>query len=156
MSGYKLNWVTSEIAVGAAPYSRAALETIERAGVEVILNLCLECGELHEIERAAGFLVYWLPVSDAYIPELNELDDALEWLDSQLTAGKKALVHCRFGVGRTGTIIGAYLLKKGESLDLVIKKMKTMPAAPTNRDQRKLLFRYAEKLSKNSPTGSHG
>jgi hypothetical protein len=69
MFGYKLRWITKEIAVGTEPSSKAALKTIQRAGVEVILNLCAECGNLHEMERAAGFIVYWLPISDGHVPE---------------------------------------------------------------------------------------
>ncbi len=150
MFGYKLRWITKEIAVGAAPSSNAALNTIKRSGVEVILNLCVECGNLHEVERAAGFIVYWLPVSDAYAPELDELDDALEWLNGHVESGKRALVHCRFGVGRSGSIIAAYLLKRGFSLEHVLETIKQTPATPTSRDQRKLIFEYAKKLGMNT------
>ncbi|MBU1138319.1 MAG: dual specificity protein phosphatase family protein [Proteobacteria bacterium] len=147
---YKLRWITRDIAVGAAPSSKAALNTIKQAGVEVILNLCTECGNLHEEERAAGFIVYWLPISDAYSPELDELDDALEWLNGQIESGKKVLVHCRFGVGRSGTVIAAYLLKKGLGLKQVLDIMKQTPATPTSRDQRKLIFEYAKKLGRDA------
>ncbi len=148
MVGYKLRWITEEIAVGAAPSSNAALNTIKESGVEVILNLCVECGDLHEVERAAGFNVYWLPVSDAYTPELDELDDALEWLNAHVESGKRVLVHCRFGVGRSGSIIAAYLLKRGFSLEHVLETMKKTPATPTSREQRKLIFEYAKKLGR--------
>jgi protein-tyrosine phosphatase len=151
MIGYKLRWITNEIAVSAAPSSEADLDTIKQSGIEVILNLCLECGNLHEIERAAGFIVYWLPVSDAYVPELDELDYALEWLNDHIESGKKVLIHCRFGVGRSGTIIAAYLLKKGNSLNHVLEKMKQMPATPTSRDQTKIIVEYAKKLGLDTP-----
>jgi len=146
MFGYKLRWITEEIALGAAPSSNVALNKIKRAGGEVILNLCAECGNLHEVEKAAGFIVYWLPVSDAYAPELDEADDILEWLNGHVESGKRALVHCRFGVGRSGIIIAAYLLKQGLSLEHVLETMKRTPATPTSRDQRKFLFEYARKL----------
>lgn len=148
MFGYKLRWVTSGIAVGAAPSSKSSFNTIRKNGIEVILNLCAECGNLHERERATGFIVYWLPISDAYIPELDELDEAVDWLIDHIDSGRKVLVHCRFGVGRSGTIIAAYLLKRGHSLKGVFEKMKQMPAAPTNRDQIQLISNYAEKLTR--------
>ncbi|MBU0943643.1 MAG: dual specificity protein phosphatase family protein [Proteobacteria bacterium] len=150
MFEYKLNWISKEIAVGAAPSSTATFETIKNSGIEVILNLCTECGNLHERERAAGFIVYWLPISDANAPELDELDEALEWLNEHVDSGKKTLIHCRFGVGRSGTIIAAYLLKKGLNLDQVLEKMQEMPATPTSREQRELIFAYAKRLGRDT------
>jgi len=146
MIGYKLRWITKEIAVSGAPISNTALGIIKQSGIEVILNLCLECGNLHEVEREAGFIVYWLPISDAYGPELDELDYVLGWLNDHVEAGKKVLIHCRFGVGRSGTIIAAYLLKKGLGLKHVFEKMKKMPATPISRDQRKIIVEYAKQL----------
>ena len=153
MTAYKLRWITNEIAVGGAPSSDADLDTIKQSGIEVILNLCLEFGDLHEVERAAGFMVYWLPISDAYAPKLDELDYALGWLNDHVASGKKALVHCRFGVGRSGTIIAAYLLKKGNSLNHVLERMKKMPATPTSQDQRKIIVEYARKLGMDTSAG---
>jgi protein-tyrosine phosphatase len=52
------------------------------------------------------------------------MDEALEWIDESIYLGKKVLVHCRHGIGRTGTIVSAYLLRKGLSARLVRKKLK--------------------------------
>ena len=148
MFGYKIHWALDQIGVGSAPSSQKALRTAKNAGVEVIVNLCAECGNLHEEERAAGFIVYWLPIADGLIPELDELDDCMNWLTEQIDGGRKVLIHCRFGVGRSGTILGSYLLKRGLDIDQVVQKLKIMPAAPTNRDQRKLLVDYAKWLNR--------
>ncbi len=150
MFAYKLRWITKDIAVGAAPSSDASFNTIRQSGIEVILNLCAECGTLHEEERAAGFIVYWLPISDAYTPELDELDNALEWLIDHLQSGKKVLVHCRFGVGRSGTIIAAYLLKTGSSFKQMLEVMEKTPATMVSSDQRKIIREYAKKLGVNT------
>lgn len=148
MFAYKLEWVNSQIAIGPAPSPAASFAILRKNNIEVILNLCAECGNLHEKERAAGFIVYWLPIPDALVPDLDDLDEAVEWLAAQIDAGRKALIHCRFGVGRSGTLIAAYLLKKGDSFEEVLEKMKQMPAAPVNRDQTRLIREYAKKLSR--------
>ena len=77
---------------------------------------------------------------------MDELDYALEWLNEHIELRKKVLVHCRFGVGRSGTIIAAYLLKKGLTLNQVLKEMKQMPATPTSPEQREIIVEYAQKL----------
>jgi len=146
MFGYKLRWIFDNLAVGVAPGSNSSLETIRNEGIDVILNLCAECGNLHIVEREMGFHVYWLPIRDAYAPEIDEVDAALEWLNQHLINGKKALVHCRFGAGRSSTIIAAYLLKKGLGIGDILEKMKRTKTAPTSRDQLKFLSEYAEKM----------
>ncbi len=146
MFGYKIKWVTNEIAVGRAPGSARALKTVRNAGIEVILNLCAECGDLHELERQAGFIVYWLPISDALAPEFDEMDEALTWLADQINEGKKVLIHCRFGVGRSGTVVAAYLLKRGKSIAQVMEIMKKTSATPTSKEQQGFIRDYSEKL----------
>jgi hypothetical protein len=152
MFGYKIRWAIDGIGVGSEPSSRKALKTVKDEGVEVILNLCAECGNLHEEERQAGFIVYWLPIADGLVPDLEELDECMSWLTEQVDAGQKVLIHCRFGVGRSGTILGAYLLKRGLNIDQVTGKLDDMPAAPANRDQTKVLEDYARWLSR-TPKG---
>ncbi len=146
MFGYKIKWITKEIAVGPAPSTASNLETIRKADIQVILNLCAECNELHEAERKSGFLVYWLPIFDGLAPEMDELDEAVTWMKEQIDQGRKVLVHCRFGVGRTGTVIAAYLLKSGNTFKEVMKIMASTPASPTSRDQLDIIDKYANKL----------
>jgi protein tyrosine/serine phosphatase len=63
-----------------------------------------------------------------------------------INSGKKVLVHCRFGIGRTGTFVAAYLMGKGYNLEAAIRKIKHTPSIPMSRNQWNLLDRYIEKL----------
>ncbi len=71
-------------------------------------------------EEQAGFEVYRLFVADMESPLLDELASAIVWLENHLAAGRKALVHCRYGIGRTGTFVLAYLIRSGETLKSAI------------------------------------
>ncbi|MBW1765052.1 MAG: dual specificity protein phosphatase family protein, partial [Deltaproteobacteria bacterium] len=59
--------------------------------------------------------------------------------------GKKILVHCRHGIGRTGTFVTSYLLRRGLGLKVASKKMKYTRATPANYKQWKLLRKYRKK-----------
>ncbi len=147
MSDYPLTWITGNLAVGHAPMSYAELDSIKSQGIDAIVNLCGEYCDLHEIEESSGFEVLFLPVADETAPKMKEMEEALEWLDEAIYLGKKVLVHCRHGIGRTGTFITAYLLRRGFDLKKagkILKKTETR-ANPTNFSQWWLLRKYGKK-----------
>jgi hypothetical protein len=73
-----------------------------------------------------GFEVYHMPLADEEAPELAELEKALAWLDEAIYLGKKVLIHCRHGIGRTGTVLNAYLLRRGLGHRLAWFKLRTL------------------------------
>jgi protein-tyrosine phosphatase len=139
---YQLTWITSQLAGGQAPMSYEELDSIREQGIDAIVNLCGEFCDLHEIEEKAAFEVYYLPIPDEHVPSMAEMEKALEWLDEAIYLGKKVLIHCRHGHGRTGTFISAYLLRRGLSLKKAEKLLKNTRANPTNYSQWKLLRKY--------------
>ena len=145
MSHYELTWITNSLAVGYAPTSYDALDAIKAQEINAIVNLCAEFSDLHEIEEAAGFEVYYLPIWDEDIPEMEEMEKALAWLDEAIYLGKKVLVHCRHGIGRTGTFITSYMIRRGMGLKAAKKKLKCSRANPSNYCQWKLLRQYGKK-----------
>lgn len=142
---YQLTWITDNLAVGYAPMSYADLDSIEAQGIDAIINLCSEFCDLHEIEEKSGFEVIYLPIPDEHAPDMEEMETALAWLDEAIYLGKKILVHCRHGIGRTGTFVTSYLLRRGLGLKVASKKLKKTRAQPTNYSQWKLLRKYGKK-----------
>ncbi len=137
-----VSWVTPSMAVGHAPMSYDHLDLLKKAGIDSIINLCAEFPDLPLIEQKAGFDVYYLPIEDEETPEMETMDNALEWIDESIYLGKKVLVHCRHGIGRTGTIVSAYLLRKGLSARLVQQKLKKLRSKPSSYCQWQLLRKY--------------
>lgn len=147
-AAYVPTWVTDQLAVGAAPMSHAQLDSLRDAGIGAILNLCGEFCDLHDIECAAGFEVYHLPLADEEAPELAELEKALAWLDEAIYLGKKVLIHCRHGIGRTGTILNAYLLRRGLGHRLAWLKLRNLRSKPANFDQWWAIRKYGRSSPK--------
>ncbi|MFP4036280.1 MAG: dual specificity protein phosphatase family protein [Desulfobacteraceae bacterium] len=142
---YPLTWVTPRLAVGHAPMSYKELESIRDQGIKAIMNLGLELRELARFEEEQGFEVYFLPVEDQGFPDLSELEKALDWLDECVYLGKKVLIHCRFGIGRTGTVVYSYLLRKGLDARKAEKKMRGIRSQPTENPQKRFLHQYWKK-----------
>jgi len=144
-SAYPLTWITDYLAVGYAPMSYVELDSIKEQGINAIINLCAEFCDLHEIEDKSGFEVYYFPIPDEKTPNMDDMEKALAWLDEAVYLGKKILVHCRHGIGRTGTFVTAYLLRRGLGLKVASRKMKNTRAAPANYAQWNLLKKYRKK-----------
>ncbi|TIH12921.1 phosphatase [Marinifilum sp. JC120] len=142
---YKPTWVTDQLAVGCAPMSHAQLNSLKAQGIDGIINLCGEFCDLHEIEQSAGFEVYYLPLEDEEAPGLVELENGLEWLDEAIYLGKKVLIHCRHGIGRTGTVLNAYLLRRGLGHKLAGRKMKALRSKPANFSQWWTIRKYGRR-----------
>ena len=142
---YPLTWITPQLAVGHAPMCYAELDSIKNQGIKAIMNLCLEIEALVKFEKEQGFEVYYLPIMDAGLPELTELEKALDWLDECIYLGKKVLIHCRHGIGRTGTVVYSYLLRKGLDSKSARKKMRGIRSQPTEHPQKRFLYKYGKK-----------
>ena len=141
---YDLTWVTGNIAVGGAPVSYRAMEELRNEGIDCILNLCAEYCDLHWIEADQGFEVYYLPIIDEKAPDLSELEKGLDWLDECIYLGKKVLIHCRFGIGRTGTVLNSYLLRRGLGHKMASKRLKKLRSKPQNFSQWRFVRKYAK------------
>lgn len=155
---HPLTWITDRLAVGSAPMSYQALDSLREQGVAAILNLCAEFTDLHTLESGHGFEVYHLPVEDEGTPELEELEKALDWLDEAIYLGKKVLIHCRHGIGRTGTVLNAYILRRGLGHRRAWLKLRGLRSQPANFRQWRMVRRYgkgAVPLTLRTPTLEH-
>ena len=146
MDEYPLKWITETLAVGYAPRSEEHLQSIHAAGIGAIVNLCAECYDLNEAEAASNFEVYYLPIADEGTPGLEELDTLIVWMNRLIESGNRILVHCRYGIGRTGTVVLAFLIHSGLDFKKAREMMEPTPSWPSNRAQKELIDRYIMRL----------
>jgi ADP-ribosyl-[dinitrogen reductase] hydrolase len=63
------------------------------------------------ISRGQNVRYQRFPILDAGLPDVETLEALLAALANTVAAGCKAAVHCWGGIGRTGTVIGCYLVR---------------------------------------------
>lgn len=56
-----------------------------------------------------------MPIPDFDVPAAQEMRRILDLIDRRLFQGDVVYVHCRGGLGRTGTVVGCYLVRHGMS-----------------------------------------
>jgi protein-tyrosine phosphatase len=62
-------------------------------------------------------------IGDFGIPTVGHMQAILDTLDRSLNEGRKIYVHCWGGVGRTGTIIGCFLVRHGKTGDEALAQL---------------------------------
>ena len=56
------------------------------------------------------------PIRDVYIPTEELMVEILDAVDNDLATGHNIYVHCWGGVGRTGTVVGCWLIRHGYAI----------------------------------------
>ncbi|MGI8608000.1 MAG: protein-tyrosine phosphatase family protein [Candidatus Dormibacteria bacterium] len=63
--------------------------------------------------KARGISMTRMPIRDFHIPSEDEMVTILDDIDQSITAGTPTYVHCWGGKGRTGTVVGCWLVRHG-------------------------------------------
>ena len=63
----------------------------------------------HSLLSEFGMDYLHLPIEDFTAPTLEQMQSAIEFIRQQEAKGHAVLVHCQAGIGRTGTILAAWM-----------------------------------------------
>jgi atypical dual specificity phosphatase len=136
------DWIAEgRLAAMAMPWP-SDLPLLRKAGIRSVLSLC-ERG-VGEIEDA-GFRHLVLPVRDFHAPTARQLEEAVQFIDASLKAGGACVVHCGAGLGRTGTVAAAWLVRHGRSADAAIAEVRRRrPGSIETTEQEAAILAFAK------------
>ncbi len=126
---------------------------LRKMGYSVVVSL--ECDRLNTFEiEDAGFEHKKICVEDFTAPTFDQVDEFVSFVDARLTEGKKVLVHCYAGRGRTGTMLAAFLIHQGMSSDAAIREIRERAAEAYGAvrgviepEQEEILRQYGHRVS---------
>lgn len=159
-------WVRpGQLLAGEYPGSMSRAEAMERvqslvrAGVNSFLDLT-EDGELPPYEAMLSGLnerrVQYrrLSIEDHGVPHTAAvMNRILDYIDAELAAGRCVYVHCRAGIGRTGTTVGCHLVRSGLENHAALEQLQVLwqqcarsqrwLSVPENERQRQYILQWS-------------
>ena len=110
------------------------LRLLQESGVNAVVSLLNIPGDAR-IYQGAGLDFLLLPIPDGGAPSLDQAEQVVRFIDLERSPKRAVAVHCAAGLGRTGTILAAYLIANGMTAAAAVAKVRAIePAAiETNR-----------------------
>lgn len=96
------------------------MQILNEVGITAEIDL-----ENERQKQAPGVDVYlWLPVEDHKAPTREQLSAGVAMIDLMEKQNKKVFVHCALGHGRSPTLVAAYLISKGKTVEEALDTIK--------------------------------
>jgi atypical dual specificity phosphatase len=132
------------------------LKALKRVGVTTLLTLtetALEDARLTPF----GIKSIWEPVPDMHAPSIEQGIRICQTIDQLLANNEVIAVHCRAGLGRTGTILAAHLIWEGHgALNALETVRRIEPRWVQSQVQVDFLEAFAQAAPKNRSQPTKG
>ena len=107
------DWLTDQLAVGGSFSCQRAAELARSHGIGAIVDLREEDCDDHEQLARAGIDFLHLPTPDMHPAPVEMLDMGVHFAVGHLRRGKRVLIHCQHGIGRSALLALCVLVDRG-------------------------------------------
>ena len=150
MTKMNFSWIIYDSLAGhEGPSSEQDLVWLKRQGILALLRL-IEKDNAEISATQITKLGMWdchEPVGDYGVPKPEQIDRVIKFIEMSNTAHRPVGISCKFGLGRTGTILACYLVHNGYDANSAIDEVrKKRPGSIETQGQEDAVRSYAHKV----------
>ncbi|MEO9277677.1 MAG: dual specificity protein phosphatase 23 [Nitrososphaera sp.] len=139
--------IENKLAGSGMPTSNTEVEWIVKQGVKSIVTMTEERLPDSWVQEMKYLHV---PTEDYSAPDMQQIDEAVEFIEKRIQENEAVMVHCAAGVGRTGTILACYLVKykNMSAKDAIDQVRKIRPGSIQSETQELAISLYYKHVRK--------
>ncbi len=118
------SWITDHLAVGGSFPAERAPELAREHRIDAVVDLRVEACDDEHILREHGITLLHLPTEDTFGVDARHLDDGVRFAAQYLDAGRRVLIHCEHGIGRSATLALCVMVQRGWTPLAALERMK--------------------------------
>jgi atypical dual specificity phosphatase len=123
---HAFSWIDKPLlAAMARPEDPQELEWLRSQGIQILVSLTEEAPRRDWINNA-GLLGFYVPVADMEAPTQEQLEACISTIERAKASNMGVAVHCTAGLGRTGTVVAAYLVHTGMKAEDAIARVREL------------------------------
>ena len=120
------------------------LALLKRVGITALITLTERDLEQEPLQRH-GLKNVHLPVYDREAPSLGQIQMLLKRMEILIGRGEVLAVHCLGGLGRTGTVLTAWLIREGLTAEEALRRVRLLdPRYVQSKEQEVFLHAYED------------
>lgn len=121
----------------------ADLKALSRCGITMLITLTEKDFPQDALARH-GLKNFHLPVYDQEPPTVAQMQMLLARMSAALRRGEVLAVHCLAGLGRTGTVLAAWLVREGLTAEEALRRVRLIDAQYVQSDAQEALLHEFE------------
>ena len=144
------SWFNDYLAASSIPICEEEIYWLREAGIEVIVSLDLDFDDsVLDAIKKTGIEHVIIEIQELAAPSTNQMLKFVEVVKWAKERGKKVLVHCFAGCGRTGTMLAALLVYEGYApMDAVREVRKVRPCSIESYEQLEAIKKFWNMLNR--------